>query len=102
EGRRGPAEREVLEACTRADLLILMRDGELRLGPKSLGRAARFVVDHAPCQVVLGWPASPPSVESIRLPSHLREGRGCRTRRTTTASSVGWRGTPYGSRTPIG
>jgi nucleotide-binding universal stress UspA family protein len=73
EGRRGPAEREVLDACTRADLLILMRDGELRLGPKSLGRAARFLVDHAPCQVVLGWPASPPSVESIRLPPHLRE-----------------------------
>lgn len=73
EARRGHAEREVLEACAHADLLLLMRDGEIRLGPKSLGRAARFVVDHAPCLVALGWPALPPSVESIRLPPHLRD-----------------------------
>jgi nucleotide-binding universal stress UspA family protein len=72
ESRRGHAERELLEACADADLLVVMRDGEPRLGPKSLGRQTRFVVDHAPCGVVLGWPGSPPSVDTVRLPPHLR------------------------------
>jgi nucleotide-binding universal stress UspA family protein len=72
ESRRGHPERELLEACADADLLILMRDGEPRLGPKSLGRRTRFVVDHAPCAVVLGWPGSPPSQDTVRLPPHLR------------------------------
>ena len=54
--RRGKIEREVLEACAGADLLILARDGEPRLGPKSLGPRTRFVLDHAPCQVLLVWP----------------------------------------------
>jgi nucleotide-binding universal stress UspA family protein len=70
--RRGHPERELLEACAHADLLIVMRDGEPRLGPKSLGRRARFVVDHAPCTVALGWPGSPPSQDTVRLPPHLR------------------------------
>ncbi len=54
--RRGKIEREVLEACAGADLLVLARDGEPRLGPKSLGPRTRFVLDHAPCQVLLVWP----------------------------------------------
>ena len=54
--RRGKIEREVLEACAGADLLILARDGELRVGPKSLGPRTRFVLDHAACQVLLVWP----------------------------------------------
>jgi nucleotide-binding universal stress UspA family protein len=72
ESRRGHPERELLEACADADLLIVMRDGEARLGPKSLGRQTRFVVDHAPCAVVLGWPGPPPTVDTLRLPPHLR------------------------------
>src|SRR5487761_314466 len=49
--RRGRLEREVA-AADGADLLILARDGDrTRLGPKSLGPASRFVVDHAPCPV---------------------------------------------------
>jgi nucleotide-binding universal stress UspA family protein len=72
ESRRGHVERELLEACSDADLLIVMRDGEPRLGPKSLARQARFVVDHAPCGVLLGWAGSPPSADTVRLPPHLR------------------------------
>jgi nucleotide-binding universal stress UspA family protein len=72
ESRRGHPERELLETCVDADLLIVARDGELRLGPKSLGRQMRFVVDHAPCRVMLGWPAAPPSLDTVRLPPHLR------------------------------
>ncbi|GAA2326649.1 universal stress protein [Dactylosporangium salmoneum] len=57
--RRGPAEREVVAACLEhdADLLVVARDGDRsRPGPRSLGRQTRFVVDHAPCQVLLIWP----------------------------------------------
>jgi hypothetical protein len=47
------------------------RDGDQsRLGPKSLGKEVRFVVDHAPCPVLLIWPAAAPSVAS--LPPHPR------------------------------
>ncbi len=70
--RRGKIEREVLEACAGADLLVLARDGEPRLEPKSLGPRTRFVLDHAPCQVLLVWPEAPPSLDTIKLPPHLR------------------------------
>jgi nucleotide-binding universal stress UspA family protein len=53
--RRGRVEREVLAACAEADLLMLARDGEPRPGPKSIGPRVRFVLDHAPCQVLLVW-----------------------------------------------
>jgi len=72
DARRGRIEREVLDACAGADLLILARDGEPHLGPKSLGPRTRFAVDHAPCQVLLVWPEDPPSIDTIRLPPHLR------------------------------
>jgi nucleotide-binding universal stress UspA family protein len=50
-------EREVVEAAGQADLLVLARDGDReRPGPKSLGPPPRFVVDHAPCGVLLVWP----------------------------------------------
>ena len=68
ESRRGRVEREVVAACAGADLLILARDGEPRLGPKSLGRHTRFVVDHAPCHVLLVWPERPPRIETIPPP----------------------------------
>jgi nucleotide-binding universal stress UspA family protein len=53
--RRGRVEHEVVEAAADADLLIVARDGEGRPGPKSLGPRTRFVVDHAPCHVLLVW-----------------------------------------------
>jgi nucleotide-binding universal stress UspA family protein len=67
--RRGRVEREVVAAAAGADLLILARDGDRsRLGPKSLGPADRFVVDHAPCPVLLVWPEDPPGVGTIPPP----------------------------------
>jgi nucleotide-binding universal stress UspA family protein len=65
DSRRGRVEREVVAACTNADLLILARDGEPRLGPKSLGKHTRFALDHVPCQVLLVWPEAPPGIETI-------------------------------------
>jgi len=77
--RRGRVEREVVAACADADLLVLARDGERRLGPKSLGPHARFVVDHAPCPVVLVWAERPPAIDTIPPPprhSRPRRRRG--------------------------
>ena len=53
--RRGRVEREVVAAAAGADLLVLARNGEPRPGPPSIGHRARFVVDHAGCDVVLVW-----------------------------------------------
>lgn len=67
--RRGRLEREVVAAAADADLLVLARDGDRsRLGPRSLGPATRFVVDHAPCPVLLVWPGRPPGIGSIPPP----------------------------------
>jgi len=63
--RRGRVEREVVTACADADLLLAARDGERKLGPKSLGPRARFIVDHAPCTVVLVWAQAPPGITTI-------------------------------------
>jgi Na+/H+ antiporter NhaD/arsenite permease-like protein len=50
-------------------LVVPARDGDRsRLGPHSLGPATRFVVDHAPCAVLLTWPARAPDVASIPPP----------------------------------
>jgi nucleotide-binding universal stress UspA family protein len=58
---RGHLEDVVLEAAADADVLLCARDGEReRRGPKSLAPPTRFVVDHAPCTVVLAWPEEPP------------------------------------------
>jgi nucleotide-binding universal stress UspA family protein len=67
--RHGRIEREVVEASAGADLLVVARDGDRRrLGPKSLGRASRFVVDHAPCRVLLVWPGASPDIATIPPP----------------------------------
>jgi nucleotide-binding universal stress UspA family protein len=67
--RNGRVEREVVTATADADLLILARDGDRdRLGPRSLGPATRFVVDHAPCQVLLVWPSPAPDTTSLPPP----------------------------------
>ena len=67
--REGRVEREVTTAAADADVLILARDGDLsRLGPRSLDRHTRFVVDHAPCRVLLVWPGRAPGLASIPPP----------------------------------
>jgi nucleotide-binding universal stress UspA family protein len=54
---QGRAEEVLLEAAAKADLLVLVRDGrDTTPGPHSLGHATRFVVDHAPCTILLAWP----------------------------------------------
>ena len=66
---QGHTERAVVAASADADLLIMARDGDRsRLGPKSLGKAARFVVDHAACPVLLVWPEAPPAVSTLPPP----------------------------------
>ncbi len=67
--RSGRIEREVVAAAEGADLLILARDGDrTRLGPRSLSPASRFVVDHAPCPVLLVWPETTPGIATIPPP----------------------------------
>src|SRR5215469_13640496 len=74
--RHGRAEREVVAAAEGAGLLILARDGDdTRLGPKSLGPASRFVVDHAPCPVLLVWPREAPPAGSLPPPPPPRHPR---------------------------
>jgi nucleotide-binding universal stress UspA family protein len=66
---QGRTERVVVSASAQADLLVVARDGDqARLGPKSLGRATRFVVDHAACPVLLVWPGTTPGISSIPPP----------------------------------
>jgi nucleotide-binding universal stress UspA family protein len=55
--REGRVEHEVVAAAQEASLLVVCRDGDVsHAGPRSLGPATRFVVDHAPCPVLLVWP----------------------------------------------
>jgi nucleotide-binding universal stress UspA family protein len=71
--RTGRPEREVVAAAEGASLLICARDGDrARLGPRSLGPATRFVVDHAPCPVLLVWPGPAPGVATIPAPPRHR------------------------------
>ncbi len=68
---RGRPEHEVVEAARGADLLVLAREGAVA-GPKSLGKAARFVVDHAACPVLLIWPGPVPDAPPPPPPPHRR------------------------------
>jgi nucleotide-binding universal stress UspA family protein len=72
----GRIEREVVHAAEGADLLICARDGDRsRLGPHSLAPPTRFVVDHAPCPVLLVWPERAPGVATIPpAPPHQHGG----------------------------
>jgi nucleotide-binding universal stress UspA family protein len=65
DARRGRIKREVVAACAGADLLVMARDGKRRLGPPSFGPLTRFVVDHAPCPVLVVWPYEPPGLDTI-------------------------------------
>jgi len=72
----GHIERAVVAASAHADLLVMARDGDRsRLGPRSLGRAARFVVDHAACPVLLVWPQPAPDLGTIPPPPPHPAGR---------------------------
>ncbi|WP_030808621.1 MULTISPECIES: universal stress protein [unclassified Streptomyces] len=67
--RTGRVEREVVAAAEGADLLVLARDGDrTHLGPRSLGPASRFIVDHAPCPVLLVWPEPAPGIATMPPP----------------------------------
>lgn len=67
--RTGRVEREVLAAAENAELLVLARDGDrTHLGPKSLGPTSRFIVDHAPCPVLLVWPEPAPGITTLPPP----------------------------------
>jgi nucleotide-binding universal stress UspA family protein len=71
QARRGRVEREVVAAAEGMDLLMMARDGDRqRLGPRSLGPATRFVIDHAPCRVLLVWPDAAPELTTIPPPPH--------------------------------
>ena len=66
---RGRVEREVVAAVADADLLVAVRDGDhTRLGPRSLAPPTRFVVDHAPCPVLLVWPDAAPPLATMSPP----------------------------------
>ena len=60
--RQGRPEREIvnLAAEWQADLVIICPRGEYggkpTIGPRSVGHVARFVLDHAPCPVLLVRP----------------------------------------------
>jgi nucleotide-binding universal stress UspA family protein len=57
--REGRSEREIVNCAAEwhADLIVLCprssSDRNVILGPKSVGHVARFVLDHAPCPVLL-------------------------------------------------
>ena len=60
--RQGRPEREIVNVAAewQADLVIICPRGEYggkpTIGPKSVGHVARFVLDHAPCPVLLVRP----------------------------------------------
>ena len=60
--REGRAEREIIQSAAEwnADLIVIFprspKYGGPLVGPKSVGHVARFVLDHAPCPVLLVRP----------------------------------------------
>jgi nucleotide-binding universal stress UspA family protein len=62
--RQGRPEREIVNVAAewQADLVIICPRGEYggkpTIGPKSVGHVARFVLDHAPCRVLLIRPTA--------------------------------------------
>jgi nucleotide-binding universal stress UspA family protein len=57
DARCGRIEHEVVSAAHTMDLLALARDEHREhRGPRTLGPTAHYVVDHAPCAVLLIWP----------------------------------------------
>jgi nucleotide-binding universal stress UspA family protein len=62
-------EHAVTEAARDADLLVLARSSR-HVGPKSIRHPARFVVDHAPCPLLLLWPGEPEHHHAPTGPHH--------------------------------
>ena len=59
----------MVAACDGADLLVLARDGDdASSGRRASASTQRFVVDHAPCRVLLVWPDEPPGVREMPPP----------------------------------
>ena len=62
--RTGQPGREIVQVATewKADVIVIYSRSSTRggppLGPKSVGHVARFVLDHAPCPVLLVHPLS--------------------------------------------
>lgn len=73
---QGNPERELtrLALSERADLLAVGQH-RVELGPHAIGRCARFVIDHAPCSVVLVRP-EPIRAAASTLPGHRLDGPG--------------------------
>jgi nucleotide-binding universal stress UspA family protein len=60
DARSGRIEHEVVAAAETMDLLAFARDKDhTHPGPHSLGPTGRYVLDHAPCAVLLIWPDAP-------------------------------------------
>jgi nucleotide-binding universal stress UspA family protein len=55
----GEPEAIVFDAAAECDVLVVARDGR-HPGPHSIGHRQRWVIDHAPCTVVLAWPEGAP------------------------------------------
>jgi nucleotide-binding universal stress UspA family protein len=66
---RGRPEDVVIEAARDADVLVVVRDTR-DLGPRSISHATRFVVDHAPCRLLLAWPEGGPQGGPPPPPPH--------------------------------
>ena len=66
---RGRVKHEVVATAEGMDILVLARDGDpAHVGPRSLGPTTRFVIDHAPCRVLLIWPDTAPELTTIPPP----------------------------------
>jgi nucleotide-binding universal stress UspA family protein len=69
--RTGRPEREIVNCAAEwaAELLVICSraqyDQRPEIGPKSVGHVARFVLDHAPCAVLL---VRPPYVNNFPIP----------------------------------
>ncbi len=69
--RMGRPEREIVNCAAEwvADLLVICSHAQYnqvsKIGPKSVGRVARFVLDHAPCAVLF---VRQPSVHNFPIP----------------------------------
>jgi hypothetical protein len=69
--RSGRAETEVIAAAEGARLLVVVRDGDpTQLGPPSLSHTCRYIIDHAPCPVLLIWPGPPPTAKTVPPTPH--------------------------------
>jgi hypothetical protein len=55
----GVAETIIYELAREHDVLVLARDGR-HIGPHSVGHDQRWVIDHAPCTVIMAWPEGAP------------------------------------------